>query len=156
MRKFLFGTAALVLSLVALGSVSPQRAEAQQKGGGVSLDLKLDLNQAVNDITRTIGAAKDRGAFVRALLEEVKSKTGGNLNIMVFNMQQNFDFNPPPNTFQFTQTTFNGGLAGNITYGVWVFNSAVTFTNRGDGGFINWAFFGVFTRNGGTVTFQAR
>jgi hypothetical protein len=158
MRKILFGTTALLLGLVALGEDSPQRAAAQGKGGGSpvtgQLVANLDLNKAVNDIASTITSQRDRGAWVRALLEQLKSQTQGRLNIVVFNMQQGFDFNPPPGTFKFTQATFDGGLSGKITYGIWAFSSGVTFTNKGDGGFINWAFYGVFTRNGGVVTFS--
>ena len=116
----------------------------------------MDLNKAVTAISKIIGATKDRGAWVKALLEQTKSKTRGNYNVMVFNMQQNYEFNPPPNTFKFVQVPFRGGLGGDITYGVWVFRSGGVFKNQGDGGFINWAFYGHSARNGGTVTFPER
>jgi hypothetical protein len=158
MKKILFTTTALLLSLVVLTEGSPQRAAAQGKGGGSpvtgQLVANLDLNKAVSDIATAITSQKDRAAWVQAMLEEVKSRTQGRLSIVVFNMQQGFVFNPPPGTFKFTRATFNGGLSGNITYGVWAFSSGTTFTNQGDGGFINWAFYGVFTRNRGVVTFQ--
>jgi len=156
MRKILFGTTALLLNLVALGAGSPQRAAAQDKGGGGSpfsasaqLVANLDINKAVGDIIGTVNAERDRGAWVRSLLEQMKSKTQGKVSIMVFNMEQPFDFNPPGKV-QFTKVTFNG----RITYGIWVFHSAAVFKNKGDGGFINWAFYGVFNRRGGTVTFS--
>jgi hypothetical protein len=123
--------------------------------GGASLDAKLDLNKVVDEVAGTIGANKNREAWVKSLLEQTMSRTGGRYNVMVFNMQQNYDFNPPAGTFQFAPATFKGGLTGDITYGVWVFSSAATFTNKGDGGFINWAFYGAFTRNRGTVRFSA-
>src|SRR5262245_20519686 len=123
MKRILIGTTAL-LTLVALGAVSTQRAQAQKgKAGPASLEVKLDLNKAVAAISKTIGATKDRGAWVKALLEQTKSKTRGNYNVMVFNMQQNYEFNPPPNTFKFVQARFPGGVGGDITYGVWVFRS---------------------------------
>jgi hypothetical protein len=134
----------------------PIKPPVPKVGASASLEVTVDLNQIVNDITNTIGAMKDRAAWVKALMEQTRSKTGGDYNVMVFNMQQNYDFNPPPHTFKFVKAEFNGGLAGNITYGVWVFRSGVVFNNNGDGGFINWAFSGVFTRNRKTVTFQAR
>jgi hypothetical protein len=116
----------------------------------------LDLNKTVSDIAGTISSVNNREAWVKTLMETVVSKTQGRWNVMVFNMQQSFVFNPPPGAFKFTQATFKGGLGGNITYGVWVFHSATTFQNKGDGGFINWAFYGVWTRNGGTVAFADR
>jgi hypothetical protein len=152
----LFGSTALLMSLVILGQDSPEM-EAAQGGGGppwASAVANLDLNKTVSDIATTITSQKNREAWVRALVEQLKSKTQGKLNIMVFNMQQGYIFNPPAGTYKFTQANFNGGLGGTITYGIWAFSSGTTFTNQGDGGFINWAFYGAFTRNGGVVTFQ--
>ena len=158
MRKILFGSTALLLSLVVLGKDSPEMAVAQEPAPSppvtAQLVANLDLNKAAADASFAITSQRDRGAWVRALLEDLKSKTKGKLNIMVFNMQQGFVFNPPPGTSKFTKATFKGGLGGNITYGIWAFSSGTTFTNQGDGGFINWAFYGAFTRNGGVVTFQ--
>jgi hypothetical protein len=128
---------------------------AASKGAGASLDVNLDLNKLVDEIAGTITANKNREAWVKALLERTASRTGGKYNVMVFNLQQNYDFNPPAGTSKFAQATFKGGLSGNITYGVWVFNSAATFTNKGDGGYINWGFYGSFNRDGGKVAFSA-
>lgn len=155
MRKILFGTSALLLAVAALAGVAHQKAEAQKVGA--SLDVKIDLNQTVNDISKTIGAKKDRGAWIKSMGEQLRAKYGAKYNVMVFNMQQDYDFNPgPPGTYKFIQTTFDGGLAGKINYGIWVFRSAAVFKNKGDGGVINWSFSGQYTRNGGTVTFSAR
>jgi hypothetical protein len=161
MKKIVFGTTALLLTLVALGAVSPQRASAQDKTGGSSkaseaaqLVIDFDLNKAIDEIVGAINAEKNREAWVRAMLEQTRSRTKGKVNVMVFNMQQSFDFNPPSGTFKFKQATFDGGSGGKITYGVWIFHSPAVFTNKGDGGFINWAFYGSFTRDGGKVTFS--
>jgi hypothetical protein len=155
MRNFLFGTTAL-LALAALGGVSHQRAEAQRRPP-VNVDLKVDLNKAVDSISKTISANKDRGAWVRALGEQLRANYGAQYNVMVFNMQQGWDFNPgPPGTYMFVTKDFDGGITGTITYGIWVFRSAAVFVNKGDGGYINWAFSGAYTRKGGTVKFSAR
>jgi hypothetical protein len=152
MRKIVFGTAAL-LALVALGGVSHQRAVAQKKGPvGANLNVNVDLNKAVDDISKAIASAKDRGAWVRGMGEQLRAKYGAQYNVMLFNMQQDYDFNPgPPGTYKFVQKSYS-----NITYGIWVFRSAAVFKNKGDGGYINWSFSGAYTRNGGTVTFAAR
>ncbi|MFI7537329.1 RICIN domain-containing protein [Streptosporangium sp. NPDC049376] len=39
---------------------------------------------------------------------------------------------------------------------IWIFRGASTFVNKGDGGYMNWAFGGAFDRSGGNVTFSAR
>lgn len=41
-----------------------------------------------------------------------------------------------------------------MNYHVYIFKDG-TFTHKGDGGFINWAFGGAFKRNGNTVVFSA-
>jgi hypothetical protein len=156
MRKIVFGTTALLLALAALGGVSHQRAVAQKGKGGPSLNANIDLNKTVDDISKTIGAANNRGAWVRGLQEQLTAKYGTQYNVMVYNMQRDYEFNPPPGTYKFYRKTFDGGILGKIDYGIWVFRSAAVFKNKGDGGYINWAFSGVFTRNGGTVTFSAR
>jgi hypothetical protein len=164
-------TSALLALLILAGSVASAQQPPQKKtgssksghpksleskgAGGATLDVTLDLNKIVDEVAGTITANRNREAWVKALLERTASRTGGKYNVMVFNMQQNYDFNPPAGTFKFAQATFKGGLTGNITYGVWVFTSAATFTNRGDGGYINWAFYGSFQRNGGAVAFSA-
>ncbi|CAF9904553.1 hypothetical protein IMSHALPRED_000104 [Imshaugia aleurites] len=40
-----------------------------------------------------------------------------------------------------------------LSYDCYIFDSG-TFTLKGDGGYLNWAFTGNFTRNGNTVTFK--
>src|SRR5262249_48391094 len=110
MRKILFGSTALLLSLVVLGKDSPEMAVAQEPAPSppvtAQLVANLDLNKAAADASTAITSQRDRGAWVRALLEQLKSKTQGKLNIMVFNMEQGFVFNPPPGTFKFTKATF--------------------------------------------------
>jgi hypothetical protein len=151
MKKILLGVAAV---LVALGAISPQRAAAQVKSESAQTVGDFDLNKAIDEIVNALNAEKNREAWVKAVLEQTRSRTKGKVNVMVFNMQQKFEFNPPNGTFKFKQATFDGGLGGKITYGVWVFHSPAVFKNKGDGGFINWAFYGSFTRDGGTVTFS--
>src|SRR5262245_48439285 len=95
-------TAALLALLTVVGiTASAPRASGGKAGKGASLDAKLDLNRIVTDIAGTIGANKNREAWVKSLLEQTKSRTRGKYNVMVFNMQQNYDFNPPAGTFKF-------------------------------------------------------
>src|SRR5262245_43002476 len=120
-------TTALLALLILVGGIasaqqpSKQKTAASQpgrpkssasKGAGASLDATLDLNKIVDDIAGTITANKNREAWVKALLEKTMSRTGGKYNVMVFNLQQNYEFNPPAGTSKFARATFKGGLSG--------------------------------------------
>ncbi|MFC9247622.1 hypothetical protein ACFT7S_27540 [Streptomyces sp. NPDC057136] len=37
---------------------------------------------------------------------------------------------------------------------IWIFSGGGSFTNEGDGGWGNWAFYGLWDRNGSTVNFR--
>lgn len=71
-------------------------------------------------------------------------------DVMVMNLSQGHDPSGLQGVVGYSDATYDG-----ITYGVWIFESG-TFVNEGDGGYINWAFFGVYDRpdNGGTVHFS--
>ena len=119
----------------------------------VGLNLNIDVNALINSIANAINNAingnQEREAFVKTLLETVTSSIQGNHNIMIFNMQQNFDFNPDWQWTWFDSQSYQG-----IQFGIWVFRGPIRFTNQGDGGWINWGFYGSFNRNGGVVDFN--
>ncbi|KAI3433377.1 hypothetical protein D9Q98_003194 [Chlorella vulgaris] len=73
-------------------------------------------------------------------MEATSAATG--LNVMVFNLQQGHQFDASNDDIQY----FDSITCDGITFGVWAFCSG-TFTNEGDGGYINWAFRGSFTRD---------
>ena len=126
-----------------------EQMEAQEtKGFGGSVNLNIDVNQLLSSIGSALNGVNEREAFVRTLLETVISYTRGRWNVMVFNMQQSFDFNPDYEWTWFDSRTCNG-----IQYGFWVFRGPVRFVNQGDGGWINWGFYGLFNRDGGIVDF---
>lgn len=84
------------------------------------------------------------------MMEQASYAARGSSNVMVFNMSQPYERNISEIKF-FKQANYQG-----VFYGIWIFKSG-TFTNKGDGGFINWAFNGRFQRSGKqghTVTFQ--
>jgi hypothetical protein len=83
-------------------------------------------------------------------MEQATYAARGKYNVMVFNMSQPYNRNIRGVKF-FKQANYQG-----VPYGIWIFEDG-TFTNKGDGGFINWAFNGRFQRSGNqghTVTFQ--
>ncbi|WP_084509462.1 hypothetical protein [Paenibacillus assamensis] len=102
-------------------------------------------NVADGDIT-TMNA---REQFVKDTLYFYNNKWGNRYNVLVFNTQLGYE------------RSFHGVKEsaivsyGSINYYVWVFENG-TFRNKGDGGWINWAFLGNFTRNGSYVQFYNR
>lgn len=87
-------------------------------------------------------SARDRSGFVKGVMESVAFGVRGKpYNVMVFNLSQNYARRLHGLKY------YRNVKYGSITYGVFVFRSG-TFTNKGDGGWINWAFSGRFDRTG--------
>ncbi len=118
---------------------------------GVGVSISIDVMQVIDAVARAIGDKADREAFVKSLLDQLASMTNGQANIMIFNREQNCEFNPDYNRTSYGQSVFNG-----IIYGAWVFCGGERFVNQGDGGWINWGFYGSFDREGNTVQFRER
>lgn len=94
-------------------------------------------------------ALADRSDCVKNVANEAYRRAGGRRNVMVFNLQQGYSHSLKGDDFR--RASCDG-----VPFGVWTFTSG-TFTNRGDGGYINWAFIGKFRRTGhqgGTVIFS--
>ncbi len=125
----------------------------KDSGGGVgaSVNVNIDVLGIINAVVNAINDKRDREAFVKSLLDQLTSQTNGQANIMIFNRQQNCDFNPDYTRASYGQAGFN-----DVIYGAWVFCGGEKFVNQGDGGWINWGFYGVFDRNDKTVQFKER
>lgn len=91
----------------------------------------------------------ERGNGTQELVAEARRKTEGKYNIMVIKAGHNYDINGISPYLYKTEEKEVGGTR----YKIYAFNEG-TFVNRGDGGYINWAFWGNFTRDGGTVHFK--
>lgn len=122
--------------------VLPQRAT-------VGASVTLDPVEIVRAIDNALSTSADRGAFVKSASTAAFYAAKGDANVIVFNMRQEYSFSPDPKTTLFYTKNYAG-----ITYGVWVFQKAATFTNKGDGGYDNWAFTGYWSRNGAVVNFR--
>lgn len=132
------------LAASAMGArVSLDNVPEHQVGIDVGIDL-LGIGQAISD---AITAAENRDAFVKNLLNTAWYAAGEKYNVMVFNLDVDHDENLE-NVQLYGSSTYEG-----IIYGIWVFESG-TFENKGDGGYINWAFRGWFERDGGFVSFH--
>ncbi|WP_353856356.1 stress protein [Bacillus sp. Bos-x628] len=120
---------------------------AESKAFSPNVNINFDVLGIANAIINAANANTNREGFVKGLMESAFYAAGSRYNVMVFNLSQGYE------------THFNGVKTfatvryGGLTYGVWVFESG-SFTNKGDGGYINWAFRGWFDRNGGFVNFR--
>jgi hypothetical protein len=120
----------------------------QAMGANVNLNFNVDLNKIFEGL---INGDRERGAFVKSLLDTIASATNGAANIMIFNRQQDCDFNPDYRRAIYAEKDYKG-----ILYGAWAFCGGERFVNKGDGGWINWGFYGDWDRDGNTVQFHNR
>lgn len=113
------------------------------------VEIPIDPVEIKDMIDEAVYSSENRGGFVRGLMEAaaVQAKKGG-YNVMVFNLQQDYDTDIRNTAEYFKRVEYDG-----IPYGIWIFEKG-TFTNKGDGGWINWGFYGNFERDGKTVTFR--
>lgn len=118
---------------------------AVELGAGLSMNVDvLGIGQA---IASKVNADQNREGFVKNLMETSFHEAGGNYNVMVFNLSQDYEE-------RFTGVQLYGSATyGDVVYGIWVFEEG-EFTKKGDGGWINWAFKGFFDRNGDYVKFH--
>gem|GEM_PF-3382020 len=128
------------------------KANLIARGGSAQAagDLAISAAQLGLQINNLVVASQNRPGFVKGLMEQATFAANGKYNVMVFNMSQPYERNLRDVKF-FKQVNYQG-----VPYGVWIFTDG-NFTNKGDGGFINWAFSGKFQRSGNqghTVTFQ--
>ncbi|MDM5152688.1 stress protein [Bacillus sp. DX1.1] len=119
----------------------PKEAKAS-----ANLSVNVDVLGIANMIRDSINTQTNRSGFVKGVMESAFYAAGQRYNVMVFNLNQNYDDHF--NGVKFFGTTVYDG----ITFGIWVFEDG-EFTNQGDGGWINWAFRGWFDRNGSHVKF---
>lgn len=105
------------------------------------LNMDLNVNQLIQYIDGKVQKSANRPGFVRSMCNEFFYDLNGQYNIMLFNLNQ--DHVPDLKGVAFYRNIRYDG----IPYGLWVFDSG-TFTNKGDGGYINWCMFGSHERKG--------
>ncbi|MED3435122.1 stress protein [Bacillus velezensis] len=126
-------------------NMAQQSSDASAKDVGLNIDV--DLLGIGNSIADAIKSAQNRDGFVKNLMESSFYASGQKYNVMVFNLSQEYEDHF--NGVQF----YGSAVYDGITYGIWVFEDG-SFTNKGDGGWINWAFRGWFDRDGDHVEFH--
>ncbi|ANB85028.1 stress protein [Bacillus velezensis] len=126
-------------------NMAEQSSDVSAKDVGLNIDV--DLLGIGNSIADAIKSAQNRDGFVKNLMESSFYASGQKYNVMVFNLSQEYEDHF--NGVQF----YGSAVYDGITYGIWVFEDG-SFTNKGDGGWINWAFRGWFDRDGNSVEFH--
>lgn len=114
---------------------------------GTSFNVDVDVLGIAQAIADAVSADQNRDAFVKNLMETAFYKAGERYNVMVCNLNNDYE-NRLNNVKMYASANYRG-----IIFGIWIFEDG-EFTNRGDGGWINWAFRGWFERNGGHVRFR--
>lgn len=126
-------------------NMAQQSSDVSAKDVGLNIDV--DLLGIGNSIADAIKSAQNRDGFVKNLMESSFYASGQKYNVMVFNLSQEYEDHF--NGVQF----YGSAVYDGITYGIWVFEDG-SFTNKGDGGWIDWAFRGWFDRDGDHVEFH--
>lgn len=126
-------------------NMAQQTSDVSAKDVGLNIDV--DLLGIGNSIADAIKSSQNRDGFVKNLMESSFYASGQKYNVMVFNLSQEYEDHF--NGVQF----YGSAVYDGITYGIWVFEDG-SFTNKGDGGWINWAFRGWFDRDGDHVEFH--
>ena len=142
----ILGTGALAAPAAA-APPAPVSHTVQAGGEGPQVNINIDFNDAVRQLSSVMVAAADREALVKNAMYHAFYNIGqSRLNVMVFNLRQ--EHAPRFQNVKFYSSfTING-----VTYGVWIFENG-SFDNNGDGGWINWGFMGNYNRNDKHVDF---
>lgn len=137
--------------LIATAGIAPAQANpaagaaaasgATSGGSPVQVNVDVDVREISRDIANAVSSADNRDAFVKDVRNRVYYGFKQKYNVMVFNLNQDHWYNLEGEVF------YHSVYYGGIPYGIWVFEGGV-FQNKGDGGFINWAFEGDFHRSG--------
>ena len=127
--------------------------QISQESGPFSVGVNVDIDVAALSkmLIDVIRSARNRGAFVKDTLNKCMYSSKGNYSILVYNLQRNYKWDNAPDVANTLYTSVN---YARVTYGIWMFKDYSVFQNLGDGGYLNWAFFGKIQRKDARVTFQ--
>lgn len=123
----------------ASSDAKPAASAEAKKGPDTALNVNFDVLGIAESIADSIKKAENREGFVKNLMNTAWYEGGEKYNVVVRNLSQDYDENVK-GVKLYGSAEYDG-----ITYGIWVFEDG-EFTNKGDGGWINWAFRGYFDR----------
>lgn len=134
----------LLLSVVCFSAMLAS-TRAQEGQNPISINVEIDPLQIAEAIKNAVNDKADRTSFVNDLMESTFQAAGRNHNVMVFNLAENYDY-----SFNEGEVVFYGSAPyGGLYFGIWAFGEG-EFTNKGDGGYINWAFRGWYDYDDGS------
>ncbi|ALC81242.1 hypothetical protein [Bacillus gobiensis] len=126
---------------------APSSSNFKAAGVEGSLNVDVDVLGIADRINEAVKSEQNRPGWVKNVMETTFYASGQKYNVMVFNLNQEYDY-------QFNDVQFYGSAVyDGITYGIWVFKDG-SFDNKGDGGWINWTFRGWFDRTDNHVDFH--
>lgn len=109
----------------------------------LGISIQIDPLEIGKAIANAVNASQNREGFVKNLMETTFYEAGQKYNVMVCNLNQDYQdaFN---NVVFYASAVYP---SDGVTFGIWAFRDG-EFTLNGDGGYINWAFRGNFERVG--------
>ncbi len=126
------------------------RGRASLSGASEAAGIASDAFGIATEIRSIARKSQNRAGFVRQVMETAYGKARGRYNVLVFNESQ-LKTERLRGVKARIPVTYDG-----VPYIVYIFDRG-TFVNRGDGGYINWAFKGKFKRQGAKkVTFYSK
>jgi hypothetical protein len=136
--------AVAVISGVGFGATAANAAPAPTAvNTSVSPEIPVTVDPvAIGDaIAKATKSAANRDGFVRDVSYQAFYNAGGQqYNVVVMNLSQDHDPSGLRGVVGYSDATYDG-----VVYGVWIFEEG-TFVNNGDGGYINWAAYGLIDR----------
>ncbi|MFB7025533.1 MULTISPECIES: stress protein [unclassified Streptomyces] len=130
----------------AAGLAAPPKTQGFAVAVEVIVAVAGIAEKIYNITVDALARKQNRDGYVKSLMEGNFYEHNQRYNVMVINDANRYSMNLQGIVSNVKVTSDYG------TYRVIVFESG-TFTNHGDGGWINWGFKGWFDRNGGSVTF---
>jgi hypothetical protein len=144
-RRNLIAAIAIAGTITGLGlgttAASAAPASANISSAPIEPPVVVDpvaLGDLVGQATKT---AANREGFVKNVSYQAFFNAGQQqYNVVVMNLSQGHDPTQLNGIVGYTDAQYDG-----VTYGVWIFEDG-TFVNEGDGGYINWAAYGLIDR----------
>ncbi|MDK1472915.1 hypothetical protein QNO07_05625 [Streptomyces sp. 549] len=148
----------LVPASMAAAAPAKQNTAVTQPGEVRAAGIKIDVvtstvdisNRLYNIISQAIAHKQNRSGYVKSLREGAFYDARERYNVMIIKADHKYSSN-------LKRIVYDAKVKGGNypTFRVIVFESG-SFTNRGDGGYDNWAFRGWYKRDGMTVNFRKK
>ncbi|MEL7245063.1 MAG: hypothetical protein AAGM40_22410, partial [Cyanobacteria bacterium J06573_2] len=118
------------------------RGRASMSGASSAAGVGIDAANLGLEINKLVKTSRNREGFVRQALDVAYWAYKGRYNVVIFNNAQT-----KVDNFKGVKKVIPLDPYDGVYYTVYIFDRG-TLINRGDGGYINWAFKGKFKRRG--------